>query len=166
MAASVRAVNRTASPTSLRPGSGRLASRNHSTTADTAARVFADPEARRKLESITHPEVFRLYHDEIDRYRDTDRIVVFDAPLIVETGAADGFDVLVVVSTSEDAQVSRLMADRAMSEQEARERIASQLPLEDKVRVADVVIHNDGAIEDLEPQVAALWAELGRRAAG
>ena len=131
-----------------------------------AAKVFADPDARRKLESITHPEVFRLYHDEVDRYRDTDRIVVFDAPLIVETGAADGFDVLVVVSTSEDAQVSRLMADRAMSEQEARERIASQLPLEDKVRVADVVIHNDGAIEDLEPQVAALWAELGRRAAG
>jgi dephospho-CoA kinase len=130
-----------------------------------AAKVFADPDARRKLESITHPEVFRLYHEEIDRYRDTDRIVVFDAPLIVETGAADGFDVLVVVSASEDAQVRRLMSDRAMSERGARERIASQLPLEDKVRVADVVIHNDGEVEDLGPQVDALWVGLERRAA-
>jgi dephospho-CoA kinase len=129
-----------------------------------AAKVFADPEARRKLESITHPEVFRLYAEEIDRYRGTDRIVVFDAPLIVETGAADGFDLLIVVSASEDAQVRRLMADRAMNEQAARERIASQLPLEDKVRVADVVIRNDGAVEDLVPQVDALWAQLQGRA--
>jgi dephospho-CoA kinase len=129
-----------------------------------AAKVFADPEARRKLESITHPEVFRLYGEEIDRYRGTDRIVVFDAPLIVETGAADGFDLLIVVSASEDAQVRRLMADRAMNEQAARERIASQLPLEDKVRVADVVIRNDGAVEDLVPQVDALWAQLQGRA--
>jgi dephospho-CoA kinase len=129
-----------------------------------AAKVFADPEARRKLESITHPEVFRLYGEEIDRYRGTDRIVVFDAPLIVETGAADGFDLLIVVSASEDAQVRRLMADRAMNEQAARERIASQLPLEDKVRVADVVIRNDGPVEDLVPQVDALWAQLQGRA--
>jgi dephospho-CoA kinase len=131
-----------------------------------AAKVFADPEARRKLESITHPEVFRLYGEEIDRYRDTDRIVVFDAPLIVETGAADGFDLLIVVSASEDAQVRRLTADRAMTARSARERIASQLPLEEKIRVADVVIRNDGAVEDLVPQVDALWAQLQGRASG
>jgi len=131
-----------------------------------AAKVFADPEKRKLLESITHPEVFRLYHDEIGRYRDTDRIVIFDAPLIVETGSQDGFELLIVVSASEDAQVRRLMADRGMTEQAARDRIASQLPLEEKVEVADVVIDNDGAVEDLEPQVDALWAELQRRAAG
>jgi dephospho-CoA kinase len=129
-----------------------------------AAKVFADPDARRTLESITHPEVFRLYRDEVDRYRDTDRVVVFDAPLIVETGAADGFDLLVVVSAPEDAQVKRLMADRGMSEQAARDRIASQLPLEDKVRMADVVIRNDGAVDELDPQVEELWARLQRRA--
>ena len=129
-----------------------------------AERVFADPEARKLLEGVTHPEVFRLYHEEIDRYRDTDRVVVFDAPLIVETGAADGFDLLIVVSASEDAQVQRLMADRGMGERQARERIASQLPLEEKVRLADVVIHNDGSIRELEPQVDEVWAELQRRA--
>ena len=131
-----------------------------------AAKVFADPEARKRLESITHPEVFRLYHDEVDRYRDTDRVVIFDAPLIVETGAADGFDVLVVVSASGEAQVRRLMADRGMTERAARDRIAAQLPLEEKVKLADVVIHNDGPVEDLVPQVNHLWDELVRRAAG
>ena len=128
-----------------------------------AAKVFADPEARRTLESITHPEVFRLYHEEINRYRNTDRVVVFDAPLIVEAGAAEGFDILIVVSASEEAQVRRLMADRAMPEAAARDRIASQLPLEEKMRLADVVIHNDGPVEDLEPEVNQLWSELERR---
>ncbi|MFN2544723.1 MAG: dephospho-CoA kinase [Actinomycetota bacterium] len=125
-----------------------------------AARVFADPEARKTLESITHPEVFRLYHEELDRYRDTDRILIFDAPLIVETGAHEGFDVLIVVSASEDEQVRRLVADRGMSEADARARIRAQLPLEEKERVATHVIRNDGGIEDLEPQVQELWRDL------
>jgi dephospho-CoA kinase len=130
-----------------------------------AAKVFADPEARRLLESITHPEVFRLYHEELDRYRDTDEIVIFDAPLIVETGAHTGFDVLIVVSASEDNQVRRLIADRGMTEQAACERIAAQLPLEEKERVATVVIRNDGLIEDLEPQVDEVWRLLRDHAA-
>ena len=130
-----------------------------------AAKVFADPEKRRLLESITHPEVFRMYQAEIERYRDTDRVVIFDAPLIVETGAHEGFEMLIVVSASEDAQARRLVADRGMNEQAARARIASQLPLEKKVEVADVVIHNDGTLEELEPQIDTLWAELERRAA-
>jgi dephospho-CoA kinase len=125
-----------------------------------AARVFADEDARRLLESVTHPEVFRLYHDELDRYRDTDEIVVFDAPLIVEAGAADGFDVLIVVSAPVEEQVRRLVADRGMAEDAARARIAAQYPLEKKEALADVVIRNDGSVEDLEPQVERLWADL------
>src|SRR5437763_11518275 len=110
-----------------------------------AARVFADPDARRTLESITHPEVFRLYGEEVERYRDTDAVVVFDAPLIVEAGAAEGFDVLVVVTASREEQVRRLTADRAMSEEAARARIEAQYPLEKKEALADVVIRNDGS---------------------
>ena len=129
-----------------------------------AARVFADPEARKLLESITHPEVFRIYHQEIDRHRDSDDILVFDAPLIVETGAHEGFEVLIVVSASEDEQVRRLVRDRAMTEDDARARIRAQLPLEEKEKVATVVIRNNGSIEDLVPQVEELWRELERRA--
>ena len=88
---------------------------------------------------------------------------MFDAPLIVEAGAAEGFDVLVVVSASDDEQVRRLMADRGMTEQDARARIAAQFPLEKKEAAADVVIHNDGSIEDLQPQIDQLWAELQAR---
>jgi dephospho-CoA kinase len=129
-----------------------------------AARVFAEPDARKLLESITHPEVFRLYGEEIERYRDTDRIVVFDAPLIVETGVHTGFDVLLVVSAPVEEQVRRLTAGRDMTEEDARGRIASQLPLEEKEGVADVVIRNDGRIEDLEPQLERLWRGLSDRA--
>ena len=128
-----------------------------------ARRVFVDEEARRTLESITHPEVFRLYGEEIARHRDADRVVVFDAPLIVETGSHEGFDVLVVVSAPLEAQVERLMADRAMSEDSARERIAAQLPLEEKEAVADVVLRNDGSVAHLEAQVDDLWADLQNR---
>src|SRR5947208_7848840 len=92
-----------------------------------AAKVFADPEARKLLESITHPEVFRLYHEELDRYRDTDSIVIFDAPLIVETGAHNGFDVLIVVSAPAEEQVRRLVAVRSRPEPASRERIAAHL---------------------------------------
>ena len=128
-----------------------------------AANVFVDPDSRKRLESITHPEVFRLYQEELDGYRDTDSIVVFDAPLIVETGAHAGLDVLVVVSAPVEEQVRRLVADRGMTEQAARDRIASQLPLEEKEKVATVVIRNDGRIGDLEPQVDALWGLLEER---
>ena len=128
-----------------------------------AARVFVDADARKLLESITHPEVFKLYHEEIERYRDTDRIVIFDAPLIVETGAHTGFDVLIVVSAPVEEQVRRLVADREMSDPDARGRIAAQLPLEEKERVATYVVRNDGRIEDLEPQVDDLWRDLSRR---
>jgi len=131
-----------------------------------ATRVFADPEARRKLESITHPEVFRLYHEEIERYGDTDTIVVFDAPLIVEAGATEGFDVLVVVTASPEEQVRRVVSDRAMPEEAARARIDAQYPQEKKEAVADVVIPNDGSVEDLERRVDPLWRDLVARAGG
>ena len=128
------------------------------------AKVFADPEARRTLERIVHPEVFRLMDEELTRYRDTDRIVVFDAPLIVEAGAQDGFDVLVVVSAPEEMQVARLVQDRTMDEASVRERIAAQLPLEKKEAVADIVIRNDGLVKDLEHRVEDVWTELRSRA--
>jgi dephospho-CoA kinase len=129
-----------------------------------AAKVFADGQARRTLESIVWPEVFRLMNEELDRYRETDRVVVFDAPLIVEAGAHEGFDVLVVVSAPEEQQVARLARDRTMPEEAARERIAAQLPLSKKEAVADVVIRNAGSLEELEKQVKELWLDLEARA--
>jgi dephospho-CoA kinase len=130
-----------------------------------AAVVFADPAARRDLEAIVHPEVRRLFAEGSEAYRDTDRVVVLSAPLLVETGMHSAFDVLVVVGVPEPVQVERLMRDRGMSEEEIRARIAAQAPLEDKAAVADILLDNEGSPGDLERQVEQIWNDLAARAA-
>jgi dephospho-CoA kinase len=128
-----------------------------------ASIVFADPAARRDLEAIVHPEVRRLLAEGCEAYRDTDRIVVFGAPLLVETGMHTAFEVLVVVSAPEGAQVERLLRDRGISEDQVRARIAAQAPLEDKLAVADLVIDNGGTLDDLRERVDKAWNELQAR---
>jgi dephospho-CoA kinase len=130
-----------------------------------ASIVFADPAARRDLEAIVHPEVRRLFAEGCEAYQDTDSVVVFSAPLLVETGMHSAFEVLIVVSAPVEIQVERLLRDRAMSEEQVRARIAAQAPLEEKAAVADVIVDNDGTMEDLEGQVDRLWAGLRDRAA-
>jgi dephospho-CoA kinase len=131
-----------------------------------AAIVFADETKRRVLESIVHPEVFRLLGEVVERHRDSDAVVVFDAPLIVETGFDRACDVVVVVTSPPEAQVARVARTRAMTEEEARSRIASQVSPAYRESRADVVMRNDGTHEELEHQVDALWENLRARAAG
>jgi len=126
--------------------------------------VFEDPAARRDLESITHPEVFRLLAEEVERRRETNDVVVFDAALIVETGFDESTDVLVVVALDPALQLERVVS-RGMDRAEAEARIAAQaLPGEREAR-ADEVVRNDGDLADLERQVDALWERLRREAA-
>lgn len=129
-----------------------------------AALVFADPAARRDLEAIVHPEVRRLFAESVEAYEGTDAVVVFSAPLLVETGMHTAFEVLVVVSAPTDTQVDRLLRDRGMSESAIRQRIDAQLPLEEKAAVADILIDNEGTLEELEGQVDRVWDELRTRA--
>jgi len=130
-----------------------------------AERVFTDPDARRDLESIVHPEVARLFAEETAPYRDTDRIVVYAVPLLFEAGLQGLFDVVVAVSAPEDVRVARVTADRGMTEEAARDRVAAQIPDADRERAAGFVIRNDGTLEDLEAKVDSLWAELRSRSA-
>lgn len=131
-----------------------------------ASIVFADPVARRDLEAIVHPEVRRMFAEASETYRDTDAVVVLSAPLLVETGMHTAFDVLIVVSATERTQIERLMRDRGMSEEKIRARIAAQAPLEEKAAVADILIDNEGTLEELERQVDRVWEDLRARAAG
>jgi dephospho-CoA kinase len=130
-----------------------------------ASIVFADPAARRDLEAIVHPEVRRLFAEGCERYEKTEAVVVFSAPVLVETGMHTAFDVLIVVSVPERTQIERLMRDRAMSEPAIRARMAAQLPLEAKAEVADVLIDNEGSLADLRRQVERVWTDLRQRAA-
>ena len=129
-----------------------------------ASIVFADPAARRDLEAIVHPEVRRRFAEGTEAYRDTDRVVVFSAPLLVETGMHTAFDVLVVVSATPGMQIERLMRDRGMSEEAVRSRIDAQATPEARAEAADVVVDNEGSVEELEGQVDRVWADLSARA--
>ena len=128
-----------------------------------ASVVFADPSARRDLEEIVHPEVRRLFAEGSEAYRDTDRVVVFSAPLLVETGMHTAFEILVVVSATVATQIERLMRQRGMSESSIRARIVAQAPLEDKAAVADFLVDNEGTLDELESQVDRLWSDLSAR---
>jgi dephospho-CoA kinase len=129
-----------------------------------ASIVFADPSARRDLEQIVHPEVRRLFAEGSEAYLDTDRIVVFSAPLLVESGMHTAFEILVVVSATVATQIERLMRQRGMSEAAIRARIDAQAPLEDKAAVADFLVDNGGTLAELESQVERLWHDLSARA--
>jgi dephospho-CoA kinase len=128
-----------------------------------ASIVFADPSARRDLEQIVHPEVRRLFAEGSEAYRDTDRVVVFSAPLLVESGMHTAFEILVVVSATVATQIERLMRQRGMSEASIRARIDAQAPLEDKAAVADFLVDNEGTIDELVSQIERLWNELSAR---
>lgn len=128
-----------------------------------AAIVFADPEALAALNAISHPEIWRL---AAAREADAgpDSIVVHDNPLLVEMGAAEHCDVVVVVDVPEDVQIARLVA-RGMSEGDARARIATQASRRQRTGAADLVIDNTGPLDELAVIVGGTWDELVSRAA-
>lgn len=128
--------------------------------------VFADAERRKALEAIVHPEVARLFAEALEPFRPTDRVVVYVVPLLVERALADAFDVVITVAANEDERVARVVADRGLAEAAVRDRIAAQASDADRARVADVVVANDGTVEELEIQAGRLWADLAARAAG
>jgi dephospho-CoA kinase len=126
--------------------------------------VFTDPARLSQLEAIVHPEVARMLSEAIERYRDTDQVIVYAVPLLAERGLAKGFDVVVVVVADVDRRIERLMRDRGMTADDVRARVAAQLSDEERARVADVLLDNDGEPERLVPQANKLWTDLTKRA--
>jgi dephospho-CoA kinase len=123
--------------------------------------IFSDPEARARLEGITHPHIAALAQQRAaDLERQGFTLAFYEASLLVESGRHADFDGLVVVSASVENQLRRAMARDGSTEPEARARIAAQLPLAEKIRVATVVIDNDGDPEATRAQVVALVKQL------
>jgi dephospho-CoA kinase len=119
-----------------------------------AARVFREPDARKVLQAITHPRIAVRSAELLAELSATDSpYVVYDAPLLVEVGAHKGLDALIVVAAERATQIARAVARDGMTPDEAERRIAAQLPLAEKVAVADYVVHNDGTLEALEAAV-------------
>jgi dephospho-CoA kinase len=122
-----------------------------------AAIVFADPAAREKLDGIVHPLV-RSRAAELAAAAPEDAVVVHDVPLLVETGQAGSYDLVLVVQADPDTRIDRLVR-RGLTEEDARARIAAQASDEQRRAVADVVLENDGTPDDLAEQVDRFWAE-------
>ena len=126
-----------------------------------AARVFQDNDARKLLNSMLHPRIGQLSAQRIAEAMQTDvPYVVYEAPLLVETGAHRGLSALVVVATAPEVQLARVILRDGMSEEAARARLAAQAPLEAKLAAATYVIHNDGGLPQLREQVASLHRTL------
>jgi dephospho-CoA kinase len=122
-----------------------------------AAVVFADPEARARLDGIVHPLV-RHRTAELVAAAPADAVVVNDVPLLVETGQAASYDFVLVVEADPETRVARLV-QRGLTAEDARARIAAQATDEQRRAVADVVLDNSGTPEQLADQVDRFWAE-------
>ncbi|MEU8820973.1 dephospho-CoA kinase [Actinoplanes sp. NPDC048796] len=120
-----------------------------------AAKVFGDEAARHRLEKIIHPRV-RERAAELHAAAGPEAIVVNDIPLLVETGQTSSFHLVVVVEATREARVRRLMQTRGMTEEQAAARIAAQAADAQRRAAADVLLINDGTLDDLNSRVDAL----------
>ncbi|RFU22645.1 dephospho-CoA kinase [Geodermatophilus marinus] len=122
-----------------------------------AALVFADPAARQRLDGLVHPLV-RARAAELVAAAPPDAVVVQDVPLLVETGQAASYDLVLVVEADLATRLARL-AERGVAEADARARISAQATDEQRRAVADVVLDNSGSLADLAAQVDRFWGE-------
>ena len=122
--------------------------------------VFADPEARRDLEAIVHPAVRRAIAAGLRAFELMgSRVAIVDIPLLYETKGETRFTRVIATVCAPETQVARLIA-RGLSEAEARQRLAAQLPAEEKAVRADFVIRTDGSFDETDGQVAEIWRQL------
>jgi dephospho-CoA kinase len=123
--------------------------------------VFADEAARRDLEAIVHPAVYRAITSGLRALElvETPPVAIVDIPLLYETDRQRDFDRVIVTLCAPDIQLARL-AKRGFTEKEARQRLAAQMPAAEKAARADFVIRTDGAFADTDAQVESVWRAL------
>lgn len=128
--------------------------------------VFQDPQKLARLNAILHPQIFRewLRRLNILRKNNYGGIIVSDIPLLIETGAHDEFDLIVLVYAPPWQQLERLRIRNGYSDKEARQRLDSQFPIDLKIPYADIIIDNSSSMEKTSQQVEVLWEELKKRA--
>lgn len=123
-----------------------------------AACAFLSAENTALLDSITQPRLYEGCLRHIAELGETHKVVVLEMAIL---DGRDDFcqqaDIVIAVTTSPEVRVARLMKSRGFSEQDARNRLANQVPEEQRLAIADVVFMNDGTIEEFEAQISAWW---------
>jgi len=126
--------------------------------------IFRDPEAREKLNSMTHPRIWHRVQELIAEaeQQDPDAVIVYDVPLLVEAGTDRdlNFDLVAVVHADAATRLRRLVELRGLEHDEAVHRVNSQASDAERLAIADVVIDNNGTLEDTLAQVDALWERV------
>jgi dephospho-CoA kinase len=123
--------------------------------------VFTDPSARRDLEAIVHPAVQQATDDWFAALdAGVHPFAIADIPLLFEVGRERAFDTSIVVACDPETQVKRVIARDGLTEGEARQRLAAQMPIDEKVRRADFVVWTDGTTEETNTQVRHAYDRL------
>jgi dephospho-CoA kinase len=126
--------------------------------------VFADREKLELLNRIVHPAIYTEWRSRIEAIRkeQPDAIVLSDIPLLIEAGLKSMVDLILLVYAPPQLQISRMMRRNGCSSADAEKRIASQMPIKEKLPFADIIVHNDGSLENTQKTLDDIWAELIR----
>ena len=124
--------------------------------------VFADKEKLSELNNIVHPLVYQEWHARLEKIgkKEKHAIVLSDIPLLFEGNMQHLFDLTMLVFIAPKEQIRRLMARNGVSKEEAGKRLKSQMPISEKISLADIVIDNEGSIPETEKRVGQVWQEL------
>jgi len=127
--------------------------------------VFADQKKMAQLNAIVHPAVFTEWHRQLAdiKKEKADAIVLSDMPLLIEAGMKQMVDVVLLVYISPEEQLRRLMARNGYTREESLSRLSAQMPIQDKLALADLIVDNEGSREETQDQVVGVWGELVRR---
>lgn len=129
-----------------------------------AARVLGDARAMKQLEDIVHPLVWATRDRFLAAHEaKNEKIVVYDVPLLFETGAEKSVDKIVVVSAPDDVQKARVLAREGMTQEKFAAILAKQVPDEEKRARADFIVWTDRGLDDARDQVRAILRALGER---
>lgn len=142
-------------------GKGVLNPDRHLNRERLASIVFSEPGARRTLEQMTHPRIRALFDERVRELQSKGcRIVIYDVPLFFETRLDQEIRPVIVVYTEESVRLARIKARDGFSDKDILSRMKSQMPLEEKKRLADYIVDNSDGLGETRNQVSRIWHEL------
>ncbi|KQC11456.1 MAG: hypothetical protein APR62_09910 [Smithella sp. SDB] len=127
--------------------------------------VFSNKKKILELNNIVHPFVYQEWYHHMGKIKAKEEhaIILSDVPLLFEGGMQHLFDLTVLVLIAPEEQLRRLRIRNELSQKEAEKRLKSQMPIKEKIKLADVVIDNEGSIDETEKKVKQIWQELLHR---
>ena len=142
-------------------GRGILAADNTIDRKKLGAIVFSNEEELKRLNAIVHPQITEIIKKQIDDYRRKDaKVIVLDAPVLLEAHAKNLTDEVWVVVADDDNVIKRAVARTGLREEQIRDRIRAQMSKTERIKNAQVIIYNDGTPEDLRGKIKNLWEQI------